>query len=163
MLGDVVASFGPIIAEVITKATTPARSCFPRSSSLLDVLLFVPFGVRMARITLVPLDVVSDKVLVQEVLGIAEIALELFRPFLVGLLMSLPVGLFYESFGANGTEVLLDCIRAPGSLLASGASLVIVFVRCGGPWWRAPPRRLKAGVLDWTCSIRRMRRRLTGQ
>jgi hypothetical protein len=163
MLGDVVASFGPIIAEVITKATTPARSRFARSSSLLYMLLLVTFGVRMARIALVPLDMVSDEVFVQEVLCVAEIALKLFRAFLVGLLMSLPVGLFYESFGANGTEVFLDCVRAPGSLLASGASLVIVFVRCGGPWWRAPPRRLKAGALDWTRSIRRMRRRMTGQ
>jgi hypothetical protein len=160
MLGYMIASFGPIVAEVVTKTTTPTRSRVPRSSGLLDVLPFVTFSICMARITLVPFDMMSDEVLVQEIFGIAKVALKLFWAFLVGLLMSLPVGLSYESLGANGTEVLLDCIRASGSLLARRASLVIIFVWCRGPWWCAPLWRLKAGALEWTWGMRRMRRRM---
>lgn len=59
---------------------------------------------------------VSDKVLIQEVNGVTEIARELFSSFLILFFMTLPVGFLLEWLPARCAEVDLRSDMWPASL-----------------------------------------------
>lgn len=128
VMGNMVASFCPIRAEVDAKPATPTSPYLSRSPGCQHVSFLRTLGACIAMYAAVSLDVVRNEVLVQEVLGVADIALKLFGTFLVGLFMSFPVCLLDERFVANSTKILSRGLRTSSSLLARHTCLVVIFL-----------------------------------
>jgi hypothetical protein len=129
VLGDMVASFCPIRAKVDAEPATPSGSGLSSSPRRQNVSLLRTFGARIAMHATMSLDMMGNEVLVQEVFGVADVALKLFGTFLVSLFMSFPVRLLYERFVTNSTEILSRCFRTSSSLLARHTCLVVIFLR----------------------------------
>jgi hypothetical protein len=105
VMSNVVAPFRPVDAEVIAKPATPARPRVSWFPGFENVLLYGALGVRRAVRASMALNMVGNKVFVQEVFCLTKVTLEFLWTFLVCFLVTLPVSLFAESFFASGTEV----------------------------------------------------------
>jgi hypothetical protein len=126
MVGNVVTPFGPVLGEVVAESATPTSPGLSLPPGFFDVLLCRAFVVCETVSAPVPLDVMVDKILVKEILGLTKIALKLFWALLICLLMALPIRLFSKRLLANSAEVLLHSFCAPSSWPARHASLVVV-------------------------------------
>jgi hypothetical protein len=125
VMGYVIAPFDPILGEVVTETATPTSSALSQSSSFIDVLSkrFVTCKTVSATMTL---NVMIDKIFVEEVFSLTEIALEFFRTLLIRLLVAHPIGLFGKWLLTDGAEILLDSLCASSSRYTRYTSFVVV-------------------------------------
>jgi hypothetical protein len=126
VMGYVIAPFSPILGEVVTETATPTSSALSQSSGFVDVLLSERFVTCKTVSAIMTLNVMVDKILVEEVFSLTEIALEFFRTLLIRLLVTHPICLFGKRLLTDSTEILLDSLCAPSSRYTRYTSLVVV-------------------------------------